>query len=222
MWDRCCFHPNFFKSETLECLLFKAVNGLRRAPFCFYQLPRTVYSRVGEKHFWKYPLSYKRHLEETWEYRFAISRNETLYLHIYIHKYDSKSWKVKVKCTRNKLKQRSFLFPVWGDNHECLRLDMCGYPFVLWCVFTTCVIPGICLLKFIPPPKGGYRWYKGGLHKIEGKNFYPTTPLPLMRNIGGEQMINKLQGLTLDTSLCKHEGRCYVWKVDSTYGKIKP
>ena len=96
--------------------------------------------------------------------------------------------------------------------------------FVWTCVvihlFCGMCLPHVWFLAYVCsslfPPKGGYRWYKGGLHKTEGKIFYPTTPLPLMRNIAGEQMINKLQGLTLDTSLCKHEGRCYVWKVDIT------
>ncbi len=34
-----------FKGERVVCLLFKAMNGLRRVPlFWFYQLQRTVYA----------------------------------------------------------------------------------------------------------------------------------------------------------------------------------
>ena len=41
-----------YKGERVVCLLFKAMNGLRRAPLLwFYQLQRTVYSLGGEDTF---------------------------------------------------------------------------------------------------------------------------------------------------------------------------
>ena len=41
-----------FKGERIVCLLFKAMNGLRRAPLLwFYQLQRTVYALGGEDTF---------------------------------------------------------------------------------------------------------------------------------------------------------------------------
>lgn len=135
MWDLCCFHPNLFKSETLECLLFKAMNGLRRAPFCFYQLPRTVYSRVGEKHFWKYPLSYKRHFEETWEYRFAISRKDTLYLNIYIHRYYSKRRKSESEMHSKQVETALLFFSGLGWQSRMLSF---GYVWLSIC-FVVCV-----------------------------------------------------------------------------------
>ena len=43
-----------YKGERVVCLLYKAVNGLRRAPLLwFYQLQRTVFTRRW-RHFWKY------------------------------------------------------------------------------------------------------------------------------------------------------------------------
>ena len=45
--------PNIsFRGERVVCLLFKAMNGLRRAPLLwFYQLQRTVYALRGEDAF---------------------------------------------------------------------------------------------------------------------------------------------------------------------------
>ena len=41
-----------YKGERVVCLLYKAMNGLRRAPLLwFYQLQRTVYSPGGEDTF---------------------------------------------------------------------------------------------------------------------------------------------------------------------------
>ena len=52
--DACVLLPSniSYKGERVVCLLFKAMNGLRRAPLLwFYQLQRTVYSLGGEDTF---------------------------------------------------------------------------------------------------------------------------------------------------------------------------
>ena len=64
-----------------------------------------------------------------------------------------------------KLKNRTF-FPFWGKCHIC-SLDMWCTPSVLWHIFATCDLPGMCLLRFVPHWKRSKRkWVRRQLYNV--------------------------------------------------------